>query len=191
MISLKQSSDPYEIELLEGVSVTVKPLRRSGVLMARAVASERLRSIRQQFDDLREAGLATDHLPDFDRPGVEDAVWEDMVVKEIACGHIVGWGGVFGPDDEPAEVTREAVLAFVDIQIVGERFYAKYLVHQAMLDSAKNASGPSLNGSSVPAAAGATAQPAGTADSRAPTAGPDSTGSAAPTSSTAGEAPRN
>ena len=57
-------------------------------------------------------------------------------------------------------MTRENVAALMDLYPVGERFIQEFTLRQVLLSAAKNASGPSADGTSSPAAGPDTARPA-------------------------------
>ena len=62
MIDLAQRSEPYEIALPYGLTVTVKPLTTAGMAAAQAGA-RRGRGDRAAARERTEAGLALDGLP--------------------------------------------------------------------------------------------------------------------------------
>ena len=57
-------------------------------------------------------------------------------------------------------MTGENVAALMDLYPVGERFIQAFTLRQVLLASAKNAFGPSADGTSSPAAGPAIARPA-------------------------------
>jgi hypothetical protein len=64
MIDLAQRSEPYEIALPYGLSVTVKPLTTAGMAAAQAAARRAVEAIERQARERTEAGLALEGLPD-------------------------------------------------------------------------------------------------------------------------------
>ena len=58
MIDLAQRSEPYEIALPYGLSVTVKPLTTAGMAAAQAAARRAVEAIERQARERTEAGLA-------------------------------------------------------------------------------------------------------------------------------------
>jgi hypothetical protein len=69
MIDLAQRSEPYEIALPYGLSVTVKPLTPAGMAAAQAAARRAVEAIERQGRERTEAGLALDGLPNLSNPG--------------------------------------------------------------------------------------------------------------------------
>ncbi len=144
MISLKQPSEPFEIELPYGVTVTVKPLTTAGMAAAQASARRRIEGLEIQSKELSEAGLATEGLPDLSVDAERDGLFQDLLIKELAVRHITGWSGI---EDDP-DVTPENVAAVMSLYPVGERFFQEFTLKQVLLTAAKNGSGLSAAGTS-------------------------------------------
>jgi len=142
MISLKPQTDPYEIELPYGVTVTVKPLTTAGMAAAQAAARRRVESLEAQVRERRESGLPLEGLPDLGDEADRDGLYQDLLIKELGTRHITAWSGV--EDDPP--VTPENVAAVMELYPVGERFFQEFTLRQVLLNAAKNASGPSAAG---------------------------------------------
>ena len=64
MIDLALRSEPYEIALPYGLSVTVKPLTTAGMAAAQSAARRSVEAIERQARERTETGLALDGLPD-------------------------------------------------------------------------------------------------------------------------------
>ena len=142
MISLKPQTEPYEIELPYGVTVTVKPLTTAGMAAAQAAARRRVESIEAQARERRESGLPLEGLPDLEDEAARDGLFQDLLIKELGTRHITAWSGVEG--DPP--VTPENVAAVMELYPVGERFFQEFTLRQALLNASKNGSGPSAAG---------------------------------------------
>jgi len=142
MISLKPQTEPYEIELPYGVTVTVKPLTTAGMAAAQAAARRRVESLEAQARERRESGLPLEGLPDLGGEAERDGLYQDLLIKELGTRHITVWSGV--EDDPP--VTPENVAAVMELYPVGERFFQEFTLRQVLLTAAKNASGPSAAG---------------------------------------------
>jgi hypothetical protein len=169
MLKIGAPREPYEIALPYGVAVTVKPLTSTGMARAQAAARRRLESLEGQYRERKEAGLPTDGLPDLDDLAVRDGLYHALLVQELAAGHIVAWSGVTGADGEgKAPITREAIVAVLDLYPVAERFFSEFTLRQVMLNAAKNASGLSAAGTSSRAEGRDTAGDAPRAGSPAP-----------------------
>ena len=156
MISLKRQTEPYELTLPYGVMVTVIPLSTAAMAAAQAEARKRLEGLEAQAKERTEAGLALDGLPDLADDGAREGQYQALLIHCLAARHITAWSGI--EDDPP--VTRENVAALMDLYPVGERFTQEFTLRQVLLTSAKNASGPSADGTSSQAAGPDTANPA-------------------------------
>ena len=108
-----------------------------------------------QVKERREAGLALDGLPDLADDGVLEGQYQALLIHSLAARHITAWSGI--EDDPP--VSRENVAALMDLYPVGERFIQEFTLRQVLLTSAKNASGPSADGTSSQAVGPDTANP--------------------------------
>ena len=155
MISLERKTEPYELTLPYGVSVTVTPLTTAAMAAAQAEARKRLENLEAQVKERREAGLALDGLPDLADDGVLEGQYQALLIHSLAARHITAWSGI--EDDPP--VSRENVAALMDLYPVGERFIQEFTLRQVLLTSAKNASGPSADGTSSQAVGPDTANP--------------------------------
>src|SRR6476619_7280077 len=82
MIDLGQRSEPYEIALPYGLSVTVKPLTTAGMAAAQAAARWAVEAIERQARERREAGLELDGLPDLSAEGERDAFYQAQLIRE-------------------------------------------------------------------------------------------------------------
>ena len=109
-----------------------------------------------QAKERKESGLALDGLPDLEDDGVREGQYQALLIHALAARHITAWTGI--EDDPP--VSRENVAALMDLYPVGERFIQEFTLRQVLLSAAKNASGPSADGTSSPAAGPDTARPA-------------------------------
>ena len=157
MISLKQQTEPYDIELPYGVTVTVKPLTTATMAAAQSAARRRVEAVEAQARDRKDSGLPLDGLPDLDFEPERDGFLQCQVVYELAARHVTAWTGI--EDDPP--VTRENIIAVMDLYPVGEQFLQKLTLQQMLLNSAKNASGLSASGTSSQAEGPDTAKDAG------------------------------
>lgn len=124
MIRLNLAREPRTLDLGHGVAVTVLPLT-SAMMMA---AKDRLAE-RQKINgmEIRAADL----------------------VKELGLLAIVDWEGVAGEDGAPAPLTEVSVLALLDLYPVFSRFNDLFVGPALTLEAEKNASAPSLTGTSA------------------------------------------
>ena len=157
MISLKQQTEPYDIELPYGVTVTVKPLTTASMAATQAAARRRVEAVESQARDRKESGLLLDGLPDLDDEEERDGFLQCQVVYELAARHVTAWTGI--EDDPP--VTRDNIITVMDLYPVGEQFLQKLTLQQMLLNAAKNGSGLSASGISSQAEGPDTAKDAG------------------------------
>jgi hypothetical protein len=183
MIDLARRTEPYEIALPYGLSVTVTPLTTAGMATAQAGARRAVEAIERQARERAEAGLPLDGLPDFSAEGERDGLYQAQLIRELAIRHITGWTGV-ELGGGPAPPTPPNVAAVMELYPVGERFFQDFTLRQVLLNAAKNGSGPSAAGTSSPVEGPSTAEPAAMTTSPAPEASPEPTGASAPTAST-------
>jgi hypothetical protein len=94
MIDLAQRSEPYEVALPYGLSVTVKPLTTAGMAAAQAAARRAVEAIERQARERTEAGLALDGLPDLSAEGERDGFYQAQLIRELAVRHVMSWTGV-------------------------------------------------------------------------------------------------
>jgi hypothetical protein len=180
MIDLGQRLEPYEIALPYGLSVTVKPLTTAGMAAAQSAARRAVEAIERQARERTEAGLELEGLPDLSIEGERDGFYQAQLIRELAARHITDWKGV-ELEGGPAPPTPQNIAAVMELYPVGERFFQEFTLRQALLNAAKNASGPSAAGTSSRAEGPNTAEPAATTACPAREANPDQTGGSAPT----------
>jgi hypothetical protein len=183
MIDLAQRSEPYEIALPYGLSVTVKPLTTAGMAAAQAAARRAVEAIERQARERTEAGLALDGLPGLSAEGERDGFYQAQLIRELAVRHITSWTGV-ELKGEPAPSAPDNVAAVMELYPVGERFFQEFTLRQVLLNAAKNGSGLSAAGISSRAEGPNTAEPATMTDSPVPEASREPTGGSAPIAST-------
>src|SRR5687768_11505082 len=183
MIDLTQRSEPYEIALPYGLSVTVKPLTTAGMAAAQAAAKRAVEAIERQARERTEAGLALDGLPDLFAEGERDGFYQSQLIRELAVRHVTSWTGI-ELEGGPAPPTADNIAAVMELYPVGERFFQEFTLRQVLLNAAKNGYGPSVAGTSSRAEGPNTVEPAATTASPVPGANPEPMDSAARTAST-------
>jgi hypothetical protein len=182
MIDLAQRSEPYEIALPYGLSVTVKPLTTAGMAAAQAGARRAVEAIERQARECSEAGLTLEGLPDLSVEAERDGFYQAQLIREVAVRHVTSWTGV-ELGGGPAPPTPENVAAVMELYPVGERFFQEFTLRQVLLNAAKNGFGPSAAGTSSPAEGPSTAEPAARTACPAPEAGPEAMDGSALTAS--------
>ena len=183
MIDLAQRSEPYDIALPYGLTVTVRPLTTAGMAAAQAAARRAVEAIERQARERTDAGLPLDGLSDLSAEGERDGFYQAQLIRELAVRHIMSWAGV-ELEGGPAPPTQENIAAVINLYPVGERFFHEFTLRQVLLNATKNGSGPSAAGISSRAEGPSTAGPARTTACPAPGANPEPMDSAAPTAST-------
>ena len=136
MIDLAQRSEPYEIALPYGLTVTVKPLTTATMATAQAAARRAVEAIERQARERMETGLALDGLPDLTAHEERDGFYQGQLIRELALRHITGWTGV-KLEGEPAPPTPENIAAVMELYPVGERFFQEFTLRQVLLNAAK------------------------------------------------------
>jgi hypothetical protein len=183
MIDLAQRSEPYEIALPYGLSVTVKPLTTAGMAATQAAARRAVEAIERQARERREAGLVLDGLPDLSAEGERDGFYQAQLIRELAVRHLMSWTGV-ELGSGPAPPTPENIAAVMELYPVGERFFQEFTLRQVLLNAAKNGLGLSAAGISSRVEGPNIAEPAATTASPAPEVSPERTDGTAPIEST-------
>ena len=182
MIDLGQRSEPYEIALPYGLSVTVKPLTTAGMAAAQAAARRAIEAIERQARERTEAGLELDGLPDLSVEGERDGFYQAQLIRELAIRHVTNWIGV-DLGGGPAPPTPSNIAAVMELYPVGERFFQEFTLRQVLLNAAKNGSALSAAGTSSRVEGPSIAEPAATTACPAPEASPAPTDGSAPIAS--------
>lgn len=106
-VALKLHTAPYDIELMEGVTVTVEPFRRA---MLREIDEETgVKAARDAKDDIPE------HL---------------LEARMVALAQrvIVGWDGIGDASGEPIDPSPETIAALMEDSVAFVAFQRKYLI---------------------------------------------------------------
>ena len=114
MIRIGLKREPYWIDLPYGVRLHVSPATTAFVMAARV----------QTLRDSQET----------DDPTARSAA----LLKNLAVLAIMEWEGVGDSDGNPAEVTPEAVRAFMDLWPMANAFEELYLTPALVLEQEKN-----------------------------------------------------
>jgi hypothetical protein len=183
MIDLSQPTEPYELELPYGLSVSVRPLTTAGMAAAQAAARRAVEAIERQARERTEAGLPLEGLPDFSAEGERDGFYQAQLIRELAVRHLMSWTGV-ELRGGPAPPTPEHIAAVMELYPVGERFFQEFTLRQVLLNAAKNGSRPSATGISSRVEGPSTAGPAAMTACPAPEVRSEPTVSTAPIAST-------
>lgn len=137
-IRLNLSNDPVTVEVAEGVTITLEPLRSSVF----AVANTRVRDW-MPYDPAEE--------DDEDVMIASNARRHARRVAEVVAAGIVEWDGFVGDDDKPVPPSRENVLAVMEMPQVFSAIEARYYFPGLTVIDEGNVSRPSSTGSSAAA----------------------------------------
>ena len=88
MIDLSQHGEPYELELLYRLRVTIRPLTAAGMAAAQAAARRAVEGIERQARERTDAGLALDGLPDLSAEAERDGFYQRQLIRELAVRHV-------------------------------------------------------------------------------------------------------
>ncbi len=78
------------------------------------------------------------------------------MAKAVARRVVTAWAGVGDADGDAVDVTPDGLDALLDIWVIFDAFQSKFLAGRFLLESEKNGSAPSLNGTSAGAIGTAT-----------------------------------
>lgn len=148
MIRLGMSSDPYWIDLVDGVRVRVRPCDTSVWQAAKLAGLNAVRDAREALAGVREAGGSVMGLSLDDAAEVA-AISQFGLVKALARLAILEWEGVGNDDGAPLPVTPEHVEGLMRYHDIADIFVAAYTAPYADRVLEGNGSGPSRNGTSV------------------------------------------
>ena len=126
MIRLNLSREPSWLDLGHDVRVRVAPLTTSLMAAARS-----------------DAAVAA--LPE----GASNETIAVTMAKALARLVVLEWEGVGDVEGNPVPVTPEGIDALLDILPIFEAFQLRYVSKGLLLESEKNGSAPSPNGTSV------------------------------------------
>lgn len=138
MITLKQPSEPYRIEVVKDFTVTVKPLTTLGYSVATMTAQKKIVDLEKGLRDVEEAGFIAERPVDLKNPQERNALFLDYLIKDLAVTHIVGWEGVLDEDkDEPAAPTADNIRSVMDVSEIAESFFKLFTHYVFLLGEAK------------------------------------------------------
>ena len=138
MITLKHPSEPYTIKIVDGFTVTVKPLTTLSYSVATMTAQKKITDLQKALEDAEEAGFTVDQPVDLKNPEERNALFLDYLIKALAVDHIVVWEGVLDEDrDEPALPTAENIRKVMEVSEFSENFFQLFTRYVFLLGEAK------------------------------------------------------
>ncbi len=167
--TLAPPKEPFEIVLVPGITVKVNPPTSLSKTIAEAAANRIVDGIEDSLEICVEAGFAEPSLVDFSDEDFRKGLYQQVLIRELAVGHIISWSGIIDDKtEEPVEVSPDKVRAIMDIPPLGETFFSKLMAHQIKVFAAKKDSGVTAPGTSKKAVAPNTAKDAENKASTAP-----------------------
>lgn len=112
MITLNLKREPYWIDLIEGVSLYVRPATTALIMAARA------RTLKESIESDVERASA--------------------LIRNLGRLAVLEWKGVGDEDGNPAPVTPDTVNALFDLWPISEAFERMYLTPALLLEQEKN-----------------------------------------------------
>ncbi len=138
MITLKQPTQPYTIEVAKGFKVTVKPLTTLSYSVATMTAQKKLADLEKGLRDVEESGFTVEQPVDLKNPQERNALFLDCLIKDLAVTHIVGWEGVLDEEkNAPADPTLENIRKVMDVSEFAEPFFQLFTHYVFLLGEAK------------------------------------------------------
>ena len=136
---LNLSEEPVVVTIVEGVTMTFRPLRSDLVQIANLRLREASREEVAENDvEEEEYGL-----------GIEARAASNLAwMQELAAAAILEWDGFVDVDDSAMEPSRAAVSAAVALPPVMAAFEAQYVIPGYMVVTEGNGSKPSQTGTS-------------------------------------------
>lgn len=176
MRSLEGPREPFTMELVEGITLTVRPRDWFSLSVAQAAATRQMEQLKNSASICIDAGLLPDSvMVDLTDADHTSALYHTLVVQEVAVGAITDWTGVL-LDGAPMVVTPENVRRAMSVwppgmhQPLGELFFQKYMAKHAEIAAAKKDSATCAGGISTPTPVASTATDARKTTSPAPVA---------------------
>ena len=125
-IRLSLPTEPYDIDLGLGVTVTVRPLTTALYQSAEYSARRRLDGLVQSIEAIEAVGGKVDDRLDLQDPAGREGTFMYLKAQEMAKLAITHWEGVVGQEDAPEPVSPEAVERLMAINNMAEAFMAGY-----------------------------------------------------------------
>ncbi|MDF1734929.1 MAG: hypothetical protein P1U37_06560 [Minwuia sp.] len=148
MIRLGMSSDPYWIDLVDGVRVRVRPCDTAVYQAAKLAGINAVRDAQQALAGVRDAGGTVMGLSLDDAAEIA-GVSQFGLVKALARLAILEWEGVGDDDGNVLPVTAANVEGLMRYHDIADIFVSKYTAPYADRVREGNGSGPSPNGTSA------------------------------------------
>ena len=138
MLRLNLKTEPYWLNLPAKVKVKVKPISTALMSAAQTMALDKY----QELVKNNELDVTNEAL----RKGTSESV----LIKSLAQISIVEWEGVMdAKSDQLAEVNENNINDLMDIWLIAQDFFKKYVSQYEALESEGNESAPAAIGTSA------------------------------------------
>ena len=144
MISLQQPTEPYSLEILDGIVFTVKPLDTFTMTKVNLAAEKQYNDFEKGLSDLKQSGFAKEESIDLHDPEIKKAVYTKFLIEELADQQIIAWQGVDGDIN-----AKDAKRMVVRLYPIGDIFFNKYRASHLEMLQAKKDCGTGVNGISA------------------------------------------
>lgn len=162
MIRLDLKTEPYWIELVEGVRVKVWPLTPGLFSACQLYAHTEVQKRVTKWDEKKGSNAGNIGL-NLDDDNIRSGLISEYMATFLAVNSIIEWEGVLHPKgDDIVPVCEEKITALFQIFGVASTFYAKYTRAMDEVLTEGNGSGPAQSGTSQKAAGPGTAKGAKT-----------------------------
>lgn len=149
MIRLNLETEPYWIDLPHGVRVFVRPLTTAIYEAAQAKGARLVAEILREHSEISLAGGTVEGLPDLEDRDAVAGLSQFLFAQALAMSAIIRWEGVLGEEDEPIEVSPDAVASLMKFHRMAEEFVVAYTRTHVEAIAEGNASRPSPSGTSA------------------------------------------
>jgi hypothetical protein len=135
--SIAPETQPFDIEVLPGVTFTVAPISDFDWLVFKGTAARVLDDLSGSLETLDHVGLT--YIADYDHANEvhRKALYQLVLVREIAKAKIIGWNGIVDDKDQPAPVSQEGIEALMKDWVIAGKFYELVSVNQVAQALAK------------------------------------------------------
>lgn len=147
MFRLIVQTEPFWIDLPQGVRLKLRPLDSIVVMAARNHASREMQAAAVERQDRIEAGVPSDDLPNFDDQALQDALSRVAFARALARYGAMDWGGVASNEaGDPLPFSNDGAEALVAHPDMIDMFLVRYFATVDAVNAEGNASAPMPDG---------------------------------------------
>ncbi len=158
MMKLQGPTEPFDLSLLHGMTLRVKPRSDFDLRVAQAYARQKLDELEGAAGLCMDAGLLPDGIvADLRDEHQRSALFEVFLIQKMAELVVLSWDGFYDQHDQPVPVTPETIRGAMSIWppgwgcSIGALFWSQYMKAHAEADAAKKDLAISARGISSPA----------------------------------------